>query len=188
MALKLSEVIAKVRQVLRDQFATIPVEWTDAQITAHIESTLKELSRVSSYQTKETKTTTSGSKDIDISAITNLLYVDRVEFRVDQNPKEFRNFEVWGNTLTMDISSLPGVEDAYLYCAKIHTLTEAASTLSPFQEDLLIKGVAIQAATVNARKDPSGQIERWGANQWGLYQRELIKLKKLRIWQEYSKD
>ena len=89
-------------------------------------------------------------------------------------------------------------ETAYLYCSKLHTLTEDTSTLTPVLEELLVVGVAGKAAVARARKmidkvnvGGSGaptRMEGWGLNQIALYKTGLREITPARASRRYSRD
>jgi len=143
----LSGIRALVRQFLSDEFSQTEQDFQDDELDLYISHTLAEISQRRPYEVKETLTTTASSKELNISSIEDLLEVDKVEFRTGQEPPDYRNCSIFGNTLRMDITFLPGAnENVYLYCHKLHQLTESTSTLSPQLEKVLIDGAVAQAA------------------------------------------
>jgi len=89
---------------------------------------------------------TSG-KDLNISSITNLLEVEKAEYLTRQTPQAFRNVKVFGDILTLDIDFTPtDGDEVFLYCHKVHQLSDSSSTLKPDLEGVLIKGVVAKAA------------------------------------------
>lgn len=131
--------------------------------------------------------------------VPDLLFVDRVEYKVDQAPKAFRNFKVWGNILTIDTTLTPSAdEDVYLYCCCVHQLTESSSTLKPQLERILVQGVTGRAAVAKARtlidkvnigggRTPA-DLQAWGLTQLALYKTGLDQIPKPRVYREYPRD
>jgi len=198
MSKKLAAIRTLVRQQLRDEFvAATAYDWTDDELNLIIDDVLGEVSDYSPYQTKETLTTTANSKDIDVSTITDLLRIDKLEYEVDKSPKSFRNFTLWGNTLTMNVDTAPAsTVSVYLYCEKLHSLTEGASTLDAREERIAVLGTVAKAAINKAQEQinavnvggvnvPS-QLQAWGQAKLALYRAELLKLRKPKMSQEYS--
>ena len=111
--------------------------------------------------------TTSNSKEIDLSNIGDLIRVRTnrgVEYRIDKNPKQFRNWARFADILTMDINILPSSGEAvHLYCLKEHTLTDKTSTLRTEHETVLIQGVAARAAR-NKGREQIGALNVGGVN------------------------
>jgi len=87
-------------------------------------------------------------KDLNISSITDLIEVEKAEHQTRQDPREFRNVRIFGDILTLlDVDSEPtDGDEVFLYCHKVHTLTESASTLSPDLEKVLVEGTVAKAA------------------------------------------
>ncbi len=197
----LSGVRSIIRQFLLDEFAVgIDLTWQDDELDLHIGHVLSEIARSSPYEVKETLTTTASSKELDISSIDDLLFVDEVEYPAGEDPRGFRNFSVWGDTLTIDIDTAPAAtgEDVYLYCAELHSLTESSSTLKPLQELLLIDGVCAYAAIAKS-KDYINKVNvggartaadmlAWGQNKLAIYKADLSRLVKPKTMRRYSRE
>lgn len=183
----LSDIRASVRDVLRDEFVEgVLSEWETDELDRFIQIKLREVEDKMPYEVKDTSlTTTSGSKDVSISGITNLIRLRKgrpVEYPVGFNPKRFRNCTIFAKTISMEINILPGSgESLYVYCLKKHTLTDANSTLDPQHETLLIQGVTAMAAISKGRK-LIGSLSAAGPNvgprmiAWGEGQRDEYKL------------
>ena len=130
-----------------------------------------------------TLVTTEDEKDIDLSGIVDIIRVQRCEFRIShpsKNPRQFRGFSIFGDTLTMDINFLPSAnEEVHLYLHKKHTLTDKTSTLKSQHETVLIQGVTARAAMNKGREQINAlnvggvnvgeRMVAWGREQLGLY-------------------
>lgn len=144
----------EARQHLRDEF----VEGSDTdfaydELEMLINNVLVEISEVSPYMVKETLTTTSGSRELDISDIEDLIgtaedAIEQVEYRVDHTPRELRNFsEREAGTIWLEIDFDPSAgESVYLFCRKVHQLTRNSTTLRAREERLLVLGTVAMAA------------------------------------------
>lgn len=76
-----------------------------------------------------------------------LISVEKLEYKVDQSTQEFRNLKRWGDILTIDTELTPSADEmVYLYCHKVHELTETTSSLNPQLERILAMGAVAQAA------------------------------------------
>jgi len=195
----LSGIRGIIRQFLLDEFAVgTDLNWEDDELNLHINDCLAEISESCPYEVKETLTTTAASKEVDISSIEDLLSIDKVEYKVDQDPQEFRNFDLWGNTLTIDIETAPTGDSVYLYCNKLHQLTESSSTLKPQLERMLILGVCGYAAIAKARSQidkinigggrTPADMQAWGMTKLALYRAGLARLAKPQTQERYAKD
>jgi len=145
----LATIRSEVRQFLLDEFVVdSDTDFQDDELNMIIRDTLVEISEVSPRMVKEELTTTSGSREIDISDIEDLLEIEEVEYRTGYTPVQFRNFSVReAGVLTLEIDFLPGdSEDVYLYCRKTHQLTRNSTTLNPQQERVLVEGAVAKAA------------------------------------------
>lgn len=114
-----ADLIESVRYELEDTTETI---FTDAVINKGIEKALVLASDYIPCEKKIEVDLTTDSKDVDISNIKGIIRVLKAEYKIDQDPKEFRNISRFGDIVTIDTSLTPETGDkAYLYCHTIHT-------------------------------------------------------------------
>jgi len=136
---------------------------------------------------------TSG-RDLDISSITGLIEVEKAEYPTRQFPPNFMNVKVFGNVVTLDVDSEPtNGDEVFLYCEKVHQLTESTSTLDSTLEDVLIKG----AVAYTARSWIGGEMREqiipntvkwyhdWANEHYLIYQRALGSITKSKAWKYY---
>lgn len=201
MAKYLSGIRVIVKQMLRDEFVSGTDEkWEGDELDIYIGQAVAEVSERKPYVVKETLTTTNGSRELSISSITNLLSIDKLEWPTGSYPREYRNFiQIDSNTIEMDTVLTPGdSENVYVYCNKLHTLTEALSTLGLKEEPVVILGAAAMAAIAKsqyyinrvghggARKFPN--MMTWGMTKLDLYHRSLRRLAPPTTTRRYPKD
>lgn len=137
---------------------------------------------------------TSG-RDLDISSINDLIEVERAEYPTRQTPKDYRNIKVFGDLLTLDIDSDPtDGDEVFLYCHKVHQLTDSSSTLSPDLEKVLVEGAVAKAALswLNKMRDQivassAKWYHDWANNHYLIYQNSLRSITKPRVWKFYSR-
>jgi hypothetical protein len=135
-----------VRKALRDE-ALADYNFTDDELDGVIGTTLIELSETVPLVSREAVHVTAGTKQIDTGDIDDLLEVEEVEYPIDLSPVSLLSFKVMGDTVFLTGMTKPNVaEDIYLHCRKVHTLTDADSTLKAWQERILAQGVAGYAA------------------------------------------
>lgn len=200
MAKTLSAIRDIVRQMLRDEFVSgEDFEWEPDELDIYISHTLAEISERRPHEVKETLTTTSGSRELDISSIEDLLEIDRLEYPTGNYPRDYRNFnQIDSDTIEIDTTLTPGdSQDVYVYCNKLHQLTESSSTLSPQIETALVLGAAAHAAIGKAqyhikRVNVAGarmasQLQGWGMTKLALYRSALSRLAKPKTYTEYPK-
>lgn len=135
---------------------------------------------------------TSG-KDLSIASITNLIEVEKAEYKTRQTPPVFRNCKVFGDVLTLDINFTPtDGDEVFLYCRKVHQLTESTSTLNEDLEKVLMEGVVAKAALAWCNKMRSQIVPQsyrwhaaWANTQYLIYQRSLTSITRPRAWEFY---
>ena len=136
--------ITLVRRDLRDE--TTPYQWSDDELTRHINRALKQLSERVPLPAKATLATTADSREIDISSLTDRIMVQAVEYPVDEFPKRYQRFSIWGDTLTIISGDEPDGSNCHIYYGKLHTLDATTSTIPPKHEDLVATGACGYAA------------------------------------------
>jgi len=143
--MNVTDMIALVRRDLRDEDAA-NYQWSDDELTRHINRALKELSERVPLPAKATLATTADSREIDISSLTDRIMVQAVEYPVDEFPNKYQRFSIWGDTLVIISGDEPDGSDAYIYYGKLHTLDADSSTIPPKYEDLVTTGACGYAA------------------------------------------
>jgi hypothetical protein len=183
--MNLSEMRAILRRDLHDEDAA-NYRWSDDELDRHIAHATREFSEAIPLEQKETKATTSDSRELDISTLTNPVMVQAIEYPVDRFPKEFQRFSLWGDTLTLLGSELPDGGDAYIYYGKLHTLDATSSTIPARLEDIVATGACGYAAVEWAafainRVNVGGTITaeeflNWGKEKLNYFRQELKRL------------
>ncbi|MBI4283258.1 MAG: hypothetical protein HY663_02170 [Chloroflexi bacterium] len=196
--MNLSDMRTIVRRDLHDEDAA-NYRWSNNEIDRHISHAVKDFSEAIPYEQKATKATTSGSKEINISTITDRIMLQAVEYPVDKFPKQYQRFSLWGDTLTILGDEVPDGANAYVYYGKLHTLGATSSTIPAMHEDLIAAGAAGYAAAewavyainrVNAGGTPTPQeFLTWGREKLNHFRQELKRLgrrNRVRIRSLYS--
>ena len=142
--MNLSEMITLVRHDLNDE--ATPYQWSDEELTRHINHAVKELSERVPLPAKATLPTVSGSREVDISSLTDRIMVQAVEYPVDESPAQYQRFSIWGNTLTIISGGEPNDSNCNVYYGKLHTLDTNGSTIPSKYEDLVATGACGYAA------------------------------------------
>ena len=128
--MNLSDMRTLVRRDLKDEDNS-NYRWQDNEIDRAIGRAVAELSRYVPREMKSTIATVDGSREIDISSLTDRVSVDRVEFPIDETPRQFQRFSVYADTITL-IGDVEGDgEDCYIYWGKVHTLDGSTSPSPP---------------------------------------------------------
>ncbi len=183
--MNLTDMRTIVRRDLHDEDSN-NYRWTNDEIDRHIAHTVKDFSDYVPYEQKATKATTSGSRELDISTITNRIMVEAVEYPVGKFPKKYQSFSLWGDTLTVLGDEVPDGSNAYIYYGKLHTLDASSSTIAAKCEDLIATGAggyaAVEWATyainrVNVGGDVTPkEFLNWGNQKLRYFRQELKRL------------
>jgi hypothetical protein len=183
--MNLTDIRTIVRCDLHDEDSN-NYRWTDNELDRHITHAVREFSEAIPYEQKATKATTSGSRELDIASITDRVMVEAVEYPVDEYPKRYQPFSLWGDTLTILGDEVPDGSNACIYYGKLHTLDGSGSTVPAQHEDLIAAGVCGYAAvewavyTVN-RVNAGGtatpeEFIDWGNRKLQYFRQELRRL------------
>jgi len=196
----LADMRTLVRRDLKDEDSS-NYRWQDTEIDRAIQRAVLETSRYVPREMKTTIATTDGSRDIALTTLTDRVSVDRVEFPIDEHPREFQRFTVYADIITL-IGDVEGDgENCYVYWGKIHTLDATTSTIPSYLEDILALGAAAYAvlAQTQYRTDTAGfggeQADRdyqtWGNTALKEFKFQLKRFgrgRKLKISQFYQGD
>ncbi len=183
--MNLTDMRAIVRRDLHDE-DDANYRWTNDEIDRHIEHAVKEFSESIPCEQKATQTTTAGSREMDISAITGSVVVEAVEYPADEFPARYQPFSLWGNMLTLLGEEVPDGGNACIYYGKLHTLDAGSSTIPAQHEDLIATGACGYAAIewavyainkVNAGGTVTpGELREWGDRKLKFFRQELRRL------------
>ena len=183
--MNLSEMRALVRRELHDEDSG-NYRWTNDEVDRHIARAVKEFSEQIPYEQKATKTTTSGSRDIDISTLTGRIVIEAVEYPVDKFPRCYQRYALWGDTVTLLGDEVPNGSNAYICYGKLHTLDASTSTIPAQHEDLVVAGAcgyaavewaiyAINRVNVGGEVTPRAFLD-WGNERLRFFRGELRRL------------
>ena len=183
--MNLTEMKTIVRRDLHDEDSE-NYRWTDDELERHIARAVKEFSGASPCEQKTIKSTTAGSRDIDISTITERVSVEAVEYPAGNYPPVYQRFSLWGDILTLLSDEVPDGSDAYIYYGKLHTLDSSTSTVPAAGEDLVAVGAcgyaAVEWAIYAVNRVNTGGLNTpeefltWGRKKLSYFRRELKKL------------
>ena len=179
----LSEMITLVRRELKDESSIL---WSDNELTRHIDRAVAGLSEAIPREQRLAMATTAGSREVDISGLSDRVMVEAVEYPVDEFPRSFQRFTIWADILTMLGSEVPDGSDCCVYYGKLHTLDAVTSTIPARYEDLVVAGASGYAAitwgiyAVN-RVNVGGVVTPrdyliWGKERLRFFSREIKRL------------
>ena len=176
---------AIVRRELKDEDEQ-NYRWSDDELDRHIARALSELSEASPLPAKATLQTTPGSREIDISSLTDRVMIEAVEYPINRFPPHYQQFSLWGDTITLFGDEIPDGSNCYIYYGKLHTLDSQTSTIPTKLEDLLAAGAcgyaaiawatyAINRVNVGGEGTPR-EFLAWGEERLSYFRRELKRL------------
>jgi len=183
--MNLTDMRTIVRRDLHDEDSE-NYRWTNDELDRHITHAVKDLSEAIPLEQKAIKATTSGSREIDVSNITDRVTVEAVEYPVDNFPKRYQRFSLWADTLTLLSEEVPDGSDACVYYGKLHTLDVSTSTIPAVHEDLVATGAcgyaavewsvyAVNRVNVGGMTVPNDFI-KWGREKLNTFRKELRRL------------
>ena len=182
--MNLSEMITLVRSDLKDE--TTPYQWSDDELTRHINHALRELSERLPLPAKAILPTVSGSREVDISSLTGRVMVQAVEYPLDEFPPRYQRFSLWGDTLTIISGHEPNGSNCCIYYGKLHTIDANGSTVPSKYEDLIATGACGYAAISRAAfsinkvniggKMTANEYQTWGNERLRIFKDGLKRL------------
>lgn len=183
--MNLTEMRSIVRRDLHDEDAT-NYRWSDDEIARHITHAVRELSEAIPHEQRATLATTTGSREIDISSLTNRVMVQAVEYPAGRFPRSHQRFSLWVDSICLLGDEVPDGSDAYIYYGKLHTLDESSSTVPSHLEDVIAGGACGHAAMewatfainrVNIGGDTTTrEFQSWGKEKLRYFRGELRRL------------
>ena len=112
--------------------------------------------------------------------------MEAIEYPIDESPKQYRRFSLWGDTLTILDDMIPDGSNCNIYYGKLHTLDASGSTIPAQYEDVVATGAAGYAAlewsvyTLNRVNTGGSQTPNdfriWGKERLELFKTELKRL------------
>ncbi len=183
--MNLAEMRTIVRRDLHDEDAE-NYRWTNDELDRHIAHAVKDFSEAIPYEQKAIKATTSGSREIDISSITDRIMIEAVEYPVDKFPRKYQRYSLWADTLTLLGDEVPDGSNAHIYYGKLHTIDAEGSSIPTTHEDLIATGAcgyaavewaayAINRVNVGGLMTPK-EFLTWGREKLKYFKAELKKL------------
>jgi hypothetical protein len=189
--MNLDEMRAIIRRDLHDEDSN-NYRWADDELDRHIAHAVKDYSETIPCEQKTIKDTISGSREIDIASLSDRIMVEAVEYPVDNFPRSYQRFALWGDIITLLGDETPDGSNAYIYYGKLHTLGASSSTIPARHEDLITAGAcgyaAVEWAIYATNRVNVGGVNTaneflgWGHEKLDFFRKELKRLgKKNRI-------
>ena len=184
--MNLVEMRNRIRQDLKD---TDPANyrWTDTELDRHIEHALRDFSQACPREMKAILATTPGSREIDISSLSDRVAIFAVEYPVGKFPPCYQRFSLYQDIITLLGEETPDGSDCCIYYGKLHTLDDTTSTISPQHEDIVAIGAEAYALLEYAAyainrisiggEEVAQQFQGRGEELLNRFEKELKKLK-----------
>jgi len=183
--MNLTDMRSVVRRDLHDEDAN-NYRWTNDELDRHITHAVKDYSEAIPNEQKATKATTSGSREIDITTLSDRIMIEAVEYPIGNFPRRYQRFSIWGNIITLLNGEIPDGSNIFIYYGKLHTLDVSSSTIATRDEDLIAAGAcgyaAVEAAIYAVNRVNVGGITtaadllEWGREKLDFFHRELKRL------------
>ncbi len=158
----------RVRRDLRDEDSTNE-RWGDGELDRHIARAVQELSLSAPVEAQSTLQTVADSRDLNVATLTDRVSIDAVEYPTGEYPASFVEFSLWGETLTLLVTGVPGADkDVVVRYSKLHTLDGSSSTLAQALEDVVASGAAAYAA-LEWSSYATNRVNVGGADTWRDY-------------------
>jgi hypothetical protein len=161
---------ANVRRDLKDEDSGA-YRWTDDEIDRAIQRAVTAYSLYSPREMKSTLATVNGSAQLDISSLTSRVSVDKVEYPISHEPRQFARFSVYQDILYFEETEGDGA-NCYVYWTTVHSLITASSSILTIHDDLIALGASAYAALAIAqyhtnRANYGGQDVDMDYKSWG---------------------
>jgi len=164
----IADIRARLRKDLHDEDSA-NYRWTDGELDRHIQRTAREFSLAVPLEAKTTLTTTAGSRDLSITALTDLVAIEAVEYPASEHPPSYVRFSVWLSTLTLLTDRTPAAgESMNIFWTKLHTIDGSGSTVPARFEDVIAGGAAAYAAL-----------------EWASFSTNRVNVGGRDVWREY---
>jgi hypothetical protein len=189
-----------VRRDLKDEDNS-NYRWQDNELDRAIQKAVAELSRYVPREMKSNVATVDGSREVDITALTGRVSVDRVEFPAGRTPRQFQRFVLYADTVFLTGDTTGDGTDCCVYWGGVHTVDAESSTVPEYLEDVLALGAAAYAVLSQAqyRTDVAGiggdradtDYQGWGNAMLKEFKTQLKRFgrhRKLKVSQLYQGD
>ena len=130
-----------MRRDLKDEDSA-NYRWTDDEIDRAIEKAVLEYSEYCPLQVKTVVTTSAGSQDVSIAALSERIDVMQAEHPVGQVPKQCRRFKVWGDVLSFQDGYTGDGANCNIYWLKKHSIATTSTVPTAHNHIIALGAVA----------------------------------------------
>ena len=183
--MNLVDMRAIVRRDLHDEDAN-NYRWTNDELDRHIGHAVKDYSEAIPCEQKAIKATVSGSREIDISTLSERIMIEAVEYPIGNFPRRYQRFSLWDDIITLLGDEIPDGSNACIYYGKLHAVSVSSSTIAAWHEDLITMGACGYAAAAWAvyainrvnvgGSAAAGEFLGWGKENLASFHLEMSRL------------
>ncbi len=175
-----------VRRDLKDEDSN-NYRWTNDEVDRMVDRAIREYSIAAPYEQKATKATTSNSRIISVSTLTNVILYFAVEFPISLYPPEYQRFSLIGTDIRLEGERLGDGTNSYIYYGAMHDIDATTWTIPVAHEHIIATGAVAYAmlqygaysgnrVNVGGLQTPMDFI-KWGERYLDEFKKELKKLK-----------
>jgi hypothetical protein len=196
--MNLVEMRARVRQDLMDEDA-LAYLWTNDQVDGAIQRAVLEYSYAAAAEKITDLATTDGSRELDISSLTGLVFLDSIEFPMGYAKPHLQRFTFYSGRAFMHDEG--DGTDARVKWRQKHTLATGSTTIPAHHDEIIVLGATAHLAmSMSANivdkaviSGPQGTVNyrQWGHQRMVLYQQQLKEIATRRTVQQrqlFSED
>jgi len=174
----------KLRYALKD--LNVTYDWTNNELDNALTRAVADFSDKLPRERETTFTTTSASRDVDVSSISaSILQIFSVEYPDGNEPKTFVPSDLYGDTLEIKGYNVPDGSDAVVRWGSAHSLDTTQKTFKDNFDEVIVLGASGYAAIAHGeytmRNDTAGgwdinkDHERWGNNRLLDFYRRIAR-------------
>lgn len=151
----------------------------DPSLDQHIREAAREFSLYVPVEASADVVIAGGTRTIALSGLSRPIRVLTVETPPGNWPRTLVDFEVYGNTVTLDV--LPSSnQSATVHYTQAHLIDSSGSTVEPEHEGVIVQGAA--ALALLSRATGAAQTLETSTNQPVTYQHLRLAQERLRQW------
>ena len=140
------DLVARLRVELHDEDSN-NYRWVDATLERHVDRAVRELSQVWPRERLTTLSTAADSRELDVSALEDLVRVEAVEWPAGEYPPVYVQWSLYQDLLTLLVDGAPAaVEDVKVFWGSLHLCDASQCTLPTVAEDAVVTGASGYAA------------------------------------------
>lgn len=154
----------------------------DASIDRHIQQAVEEFSLHVPAEARADVSVSGGSRQFAVTALIRPLRVRAVEYPPDRWPRALVDFDVWGDTVTLDLSPPATAYTVRVYYTQQHLVDAGGSTVPAGHEHVVVEGAT--ALAILARAMGAANTAETATVAPQTYQHLRVAQERLLRWRE----